>query len=236
MSVKDLLDSLRMNINQRVKSPFYGAFIISWIIFNWKPVLILLFSKKDINIIIDELSKYNSSKFQFWYPVLLTTVVITLLPLLGALYTYFDSYVGHWSDQGKGFKEVLNKKSELNRKLSEDKKKKENEELLAEKSAAIAKLKKQEQDDILQTEKIKQEIHDLPQVRQSINSLGLENESLKKKNDDLIKDLKAALAGEDDKNITLPWMNSPHQRIIFWGEVNGMRASRKSREQDGEGE
>ena len=35
-------------LSERVKSPFYGSFIISWFIWNWRIVLtILLFSKKD---------------------------------------------------------------------------------------------------------------------------------------------------------------------------------------------
>lgn len=236
MSVKDIFDSLKINLNQRFKSPFYGAFIISWLVFNWRPVLILFFSKKDINNVLDDLSEFNSFNNQFWYPVFLTAFIITVMPILNALYAYFDSLVGYFSDQGKGFKEILGKNKALKRKLSEQKKVKESEELLAQKNAGIAKLEKEEQDNILSREKIKQEIQDLPQVKNSINSLKLENESLKKKNEELLNDLKMALCQERDAKIPLAWLSSPHQKLNFWGEVNRMRALTKSRSQATEGE
>ena len=43
-----LLGSLRSHVEDRIKSPFAGAFLISWLIVNWKALLIVAFSSTSI--------------------------------------------------------------------------------------------------------------------------------------------------------------------------------------------
>jgi hypothetical protein len=46
--IKDIIDSFRQSSLERVKSPFLGAFVFSWIAFNWQPLIILVFSENKI--------------------------------------------------------------------------------------------------------------------------------------------------------------------------------------------
>ena len=44
----ETLQNLKQTINERIKNPFIGAFFISWVIINWRPIFIILFSHDEI--------------------------------------------------------------------------------------------------------------------------------------------------------------------------------------------
>lgn len=65
-----LLGSVRTHIEDRLQSPFAGAFAIAWLVVNWKAVLILAFSASPIENRIDVLSKqYLSLDAGLWLPL-----------------------------------------------------------------------------------------------------------------------------------------------------------------------
>jgi hypothetical protein len=46
--VSNLFGSIQSHVSDRLKSPFAGAFVISWVVHNWRELLILLFSGETI--------------------------------------------------------------------------------------------------------------------------------------------------------------------------------------------
>ncbi|WP_345291124.1 hypothetical protein [Flavobacterium hankyongi] len=76
--MKNVLDSYR----ERLKNPILGTYTITFILCNWRPILILLNSKNSIEKNIEVIDE----KYSFWgailWPVLLTAVVVLAIPYL----------------------------------------------------------------------------------------------------------------------------------------------------------
>ncbi|HCR3553070.1 TPA: hypothetical protein ON622_003026, partial [Morganella morganii] len=64
---------------ERVKNPIVGSFIFSWLFFNWKVILILLFSDKEIDDKINSISVLISYK-SFLFPLVFAFLYSVLLP------------------------------------------------------------------------------------------------------------------------------------------------------------
>jgi hypothetical protein len=72
-------DSLRHHVDERLKSPFGGAFIVAWFAINWQLILILLFSEKKIeDRIVDATNNYID-----WWNGLLLPVALAVAIALG---------------------------------------------------------------------------------------------------------------------------------------------------------
>jgi len=54
--LQTLIESFKSHVNERVSSPFAGAFLISWILVNWKALLIIALSKRSIEDRLDYVS------------------------------------------------------------------------------------------------------------------------------------------------------------------------------------
>ncbi|WP_343788801.1 hypothetical protein [Wandonia haliotis] len=75
--------TIESTIKERMKSPFYGTFIISWIICNWKIFVVLFFvSSKDLESNkLDFISnKLISPLYGFTYPLGATILLILIIP------------------------------------------------------------------------------------------------------------------------------------------------------------
>jgi hypothetical protein len=83
MALKDFLPPY---LNERARSPLYGSFIISWLIWNWKIVFVILFFKKEdfhgdnINEFI--YYHYVNTGDTILYPLLVALLYIYFLPLI----------------------------------------------------------------------------------------------------------------------------------------------------------
>lgn len=70
-----LTESFRTHIEDRIQSPFAGAFLIAWAVTNWKALLILVFSAAKIEERIATVSSsYFSSSALLWLPLLYTLI------------------------------------------------------------------------------------------------------------------------------------------------------------------
>ncbi|MEI8129979.1 MAG: hypothetical protein WCG55_00555 [bacterium] len=91
----ELIDSTRMAIEDRLSSPFYGYFISSWFLFNWKIIYIAFFV--DQNIILQKTTLLRSDylirsfpilwSWEFWlhffiYPFFATVLFFWIFPYL----------------------------------------------------------------------------------------------------------------------------------------------------------
>ena len=81
-SIKELLQGILENSKERVKSPLIFSYIVAFFAYNWRPISILLFSKK----IIEDKIDFINWHYCFWDAV--------LIPLLVAfVYVLFLPYV-----------------------------------------------------------------------------------------------------------------------------------------------
>ncbi|EPE0675806.1 hypothetical protein ACSFSI_001615 [Escherichia coli] len=78
--IRDIYSSFRQASLERVKSPFLGAFVFSWLCFNWQMLAILFFSSKDIE---KRLAIINGSFGIVSFliaPICTTALIVILLP------------------------------------------------------------------------------------------------------------------------------------------------------------
>lgn len=85
--IKDVLGAFRQTSLERVKSPFLGAFVFSWIAFNWQALVVLLFSdktvEKKLGIINDN---YDVGSFLLG-PICTSMLITFLLPQINKIIT-----------------------------------------------------------------------------------------------------------------------------------------------------
>lgn len=91
--MKELFDNLNKSIQERIRNPFLGSFLISWIIYNWNSLLILLFSNKTIEDKINTIKPkeifYVSG---FWMPILFATIYVLFIPYIFFIIDYLTKH------------------------------------------------------------------------------------------------------------------------------------------------
>lgn len=91
--MKNLLTTILKTNEERIKNPFIGAFISSWIIINWKPIFYLIFASEDIeNKIIFIEKNYSQISFILIYPALVALFYIIILPYLNLIFDEILKY------------------------------------------------------------------------------------------------------------------------------------------------
>ncbi len=67
--MNELLTSIRDYLRDRIKSPLLGPFSVAWLIWNWKPVLFVLFSNERIEVTVETVVyKYKDLSDQLLAP------------------------------------------------------------------------------------------------------------------------------------------------------------------------
>ena len=95
----ETLQNLKQTINERIKNPFIGAFFISWVIINWRPIFIILFSHDEIYNKIGVIDKnYSDWHNYFLWPILIAIFYIIILPYLMALFEFLVSFSQKFRD------------------------------------------------------------------------------------------------------------------------------------------
>jgi hypothetical protein len=85
---KSTIENIRDVILSRFKSRFTGAFIIAWIVWNWKIIYVTIFiNKSEINSNkIDYIGRhYTDSCHLLWFPLIASLIAILLIPILNGL-------------------------------------------------------------------------------------------------------------------------------------------------------
>lgn len=88
-----IFSSLKETSEHRISNPIYGAFIFSWIAFNWKAIVIFIFSERGIYLKIDDIVAVTDIKSLLINPAIMTLVVLTIIPALNAIYALFDVFI-----------------------------------------------------------------------------------------------------------------------------------------------
>lgn len=88
-TIKEIYLSVIKTSNDRIKSPFYGVFILTWLAFNWQPISVLLFSELKIENRIGFINAIYP--FQLWLPLLVASFLAYILPEVNEKITYLQS-------------------------------------------------------------------------------------------------------------------------------------------------
>lgn len=174
--MKEIIQSIFKSTEERIKNPFVGAFITSWLLFNWKPILFLFLSLKNIEdkIIYIETS-FSKLSFVLWYPLLSCTSYILILPYLNLI---FDELLKFSSSK----RNVIN----INR---------QKQIIENQKQLAIEEIKLEE----AKSEFRERNTHNklVEDLQKKINELEINSETEKKKSTELLEKLKFELANRD---------------------------------------
>ena len=85
--IRDLFASFRQTSLERVKSPFLGVFVFSWIAFNWPMLAILFFSKKEIESRIEFINSNFEIGSYLLAPLCTSVLIAFLLPQINKIIT-----------------------------------------------------------------------------------------------------------------------------------------------------
>ncbi|UOB18671.1 coiled-coil domain-containing protein [Abyssalbus ytuae] len=90
--MREILNTFLDTTRERIKNPFIGAFIFSFVAFNWKPIFIILFASKTIQekIKIVE-SEYTGLLYNLWLPILFALFYVLILPYIMWLFDRISS-------------------------------------------------------------------------------------------------------------------------------------------------
>lgn len=85
--VRDLYSSFRQTSLERVKSPFLGAFVFSWLAFNWQALAILFFSERKIEEKIKYINENYDVASLLVAPIFTSVLIAFFLPQINKLIT-----------------------------------------------------------------------------------------------------------------------------------------------------
>jgi hypothetical protein len=100
----DLRKSLNAVLNERLTSPLFGSLIVSWLIWNWKIVLILFFVSESsiklnkIDYIINYYSDFNTN---ITFPLISALLLITVVPLISNGSYWLSLIYQNWKSKKK---------------------------------------------------------------------------------------------------------------------------------------
>lgn len=91
--MKEFLQAIFKSTEERIKNPFIGAFITSWILFNWRPILFVIFSSKIIEEKISFIGEnFIETNHILWYPLSAAIFYILILPYISLFFDILLKY------------------------------------------------------------------------------------------------------------------------------------------------
>ncbi|RYY00020.1 MAG: hypothetical protein EOO35_00790, partial [Cyanobacteriota bacterium] len=91
--MKELLQSFFKTTEERIRNPFIGAFMTSWLFFNWKPIVFLFLSSKTIENKIAYIEKnFSNIWLIFILPIISAFFYVLVLPYLNLLFEELLKY------------------------------------------------------------------------------------------------------------------------------------------------
>ncbi|MFO4108372.1 hypothetical protein AAHD35_03355 [Enterobacter roggenkampii] len=85
--IKDVIGAFRQTSLERVKNPFLGAFVFSWIAFNWQALVILLFSERTIEKRLGIINDHYDIGSFLLGPICTSILITFLLPQINKIIT-----------------------------------------------------------------------------------------------------------------------------------------------------
>lgn len=100
--MKEFLQAIFKSTEDRIKNPFVGAFITSWVVFNWKPILYIIFEDETIKKKIDfirETENYINIENYLWLPLLSSIFYVGILPYVSFLFEFIVKFSHKWRNK-----------------------------------------------------------------------------------------------------------------------------------------
>lgn len=95
-SIPELFNSTTDAVKNRLSHPLLGSFVISWLIFNWKPIYYLLFADDKVVYKLKSISEnYSSFETLVCLPLLSTFALATFIPTLSLIYGFFLKFIDY---------------------------------------------------------------------------------------------------------------------------------------------
>jgi len=123
--IKEISNSLKASLYERVSAPILGAYTITWLLYNWKGLLPLFFGKQDIDLRVKMFEDYlysggwqaSADKIYFdgWLRFDFFLIPLFIAMLLAFLSPYVQSIVFNWKEKIKA--DSLKKKEKLDSSL-----------------------------------------------------------------------------------------------------------------------
>src|SRR5690242_14638677 len=83
--IEDFKKSIQLILNERITSPFSGAFFFSWFVWNWRLLYSLFYSDSTLTL-QDKLNFVNANYIKLndnlWYPLASTIFLVGLYPFV----------------------------------------------------------------------------------------------------------------------------------------------------------
>ena len=89
------IDTAKEFINlakERIANPLLGSFIISFVVWNWKPFALMILSDKSVEERIAFIESFHTDNINFEYPLYFTLAYVLLLPFSTWLVTLILSF------------------------------------------------------------------------------------------------------------------------------------------------
>ena len=91
--MKEIFSSIFKSSEERLKNPFIGAFLLSFIAINWKPILVVLISNKTIENRIDYVAEnFSNISYTLFLPLAIAVFYIGVLPYLMMIFDKLTYY------------------------------------------------------------------------------------------------------------------------------------------------
>ncbi len=193
MSFNEIKNSINSVLYERVSSPFFGTFISSWLVINWKIIYLTFFvnESKIEGMKIDYIIKnYSNEWYIYIWPLISTLVLTTLIPFVSVGAYWLSLWFKDWMTK-------IRNKFELNQLLTI--------------GQSIA-LRKQIRDQEKNIEYLLEEKNDQIEVLEKEIRIHIENDSLKPKNIELEN-----IVSSDS---TIASENREYYKIVESGRVN----------------
>jgi len=118
---ESVLSSFKAALLERIKSPLAGAYIVSWLIVNWKIPYLLLWSDSTLTIgkrlnLINEKHLHNDYINLYVTPIIITLVYVVVFPYVVTLFKLLKKFHNDWD---KKTEEAIFKNTLLTREESE---------------------------------------------------------------------------------------------------------------------
>jgi len=82
MTLTELAKSIYDSSTERIKTPITGSFSLAFVLYNWRPILLLLFSKDSIENKIQVIDIFFSSWHAIVVPLLIALLYVVIVPYL----------------------------------------------------------------------------------------------------------------------------------------------------------
>ncbi|WP_272674952.1 hypothetical protein [Providencia sp. PROV075] len=207
---KEIVQAVSEAAKDRIKNPVMATFVISWCVFNWNSLLVLIFGNDSIQQKVQIASVAFSEKNSWFIPIFFTTAYLFLNKPLNLIFqkamVWFD-YMSMSIEHSKKIKEL-----ELE---------KERESLRAEKDMAYEDTKTNKEKEIqVMKEQITVSKDKEGALTREINELKEEKES----NIDKISELQKTILMQEEK---VHYLSSENEKLTKYLEQNGNAAKDK---------